>query len=124
MDKKNYETIRKLLDELIEKNLDAPIIVEGKKDVISLRKLGIKGEIMSLNIGDSIVDFCGKISNYCELILMLDWDRKGNEICKKIQDQLKFNKLKCNLSFRKKFAMLLSKETKEVEGIAKLYQKT
>jgi 2,5-diamino-6-(ribosylamino)-4(3H)-pyrimidinone 5'-phosphate reductase len=103
--KKCLEEFEKSLSELIEENKKIPIIVEGDKDVFSLRKLGVSGEIITTNSGLSIIDFCDKIANdYKEIILLTDWDRKGGFICNTIKRNLQ-GRVKCNLYYREFFAL-------------------
>ena len=113
--KKSFEELEKVLFELIEENKKIPIVVEGDKDVFSLRKLGVTGEIITSNSGLSIIDFCDKIAkNYKEIILLTDWDRKGGFICYTIQRNLQ-GRVKCNLYYRELFAVKAM--TKTVEGL-------
>ena len=113
--KKSFQEIEKGLFELIEENKKVPIVVEGDKDVFSLRKLGIIGEIITVNSGLSIIDFCDKIANkYKEIILLTDWDRKGGYICHTIERNLE-GRVKCNLYYRELFATKAM--TKTVEGL-------
>jgi 2,5-diamino-6-(ribosylamino)-4(3H)-pyrimidinone 5'-phosphate reductase len=113
--KKSFEEIKKALSELMEENKKTPIVVEGDKDVFSLRKLGITGEIITTNSGLSIIDFCDKIANnYREIILLTDWDKKGGFICHTIERNLE-GRVKCNLYYRELFATKAM--TKTVEGL-------
>ncbi len=113
--KESFEELEKALFELIEENKDIPIVVEGDKDVSSLRKLGVTGEIITTNSGLSIIDFCDKIANnYSEIILLTDWDKKGGFICHTIERNLK-GRVKCNLYYRELFATKAM--TKTVEGL-------
>src|SRR4030042_4150823 len=113
--KKSFEELEKVLFELIEENKKIPIVVEGDKDVFSLRKLGVTGEIIITNSGLSIIDFCDKIAeDYKEIILLTDWDRKGGFICYTIQRNLQ-GRVKCNLYYRELFA--IKAMTKTVEGL-------
>ena len=111
----SLQEFEKGLFELIEENKKIPIIVEGDKDVFSLRKLGIIGQIITINSGLSIIDFCDKIANkYKEIILLTDWDRKGGYICHMIVRNLE-GRVKCNLYYREIFAT--KSMTKTVEGL-------
>ncbi len=61
-----------------EKNLKVPILVEGKHDVSSLRRLEFSGEIISLNSGHSLLGKVEQISNsHNEVIILTDFDQKG-----------------------------------------------
>ncbi|MCJ7571550.1 MAG: toprim domain-containing protein [Candidatus Thermoplasmatota archaeon] len=113
--KKSFDELEKVLFELIEENKKIPIVVEGDKDVFSLRKLGVTGEIITTNSGLSIIDFCDKIAkDYKEIILLTDWDKKGGFICHTIQRNLQ-GRVKCNLYYRELFA--IKAMTKTVEGL-------
>ena len=47
---KSLEYLKKALDELSEENKKVPVIVEGEKDIEALRKLGLTGEIITVNV--------------------------------------------------------------------------
>ena len=113
--KKNLQDLEKGMNELIEENKKVPVIVEGDKDVFSLRKLGVIGEIIIFNSGLSIIDFCDKLAKkYKEVIILTDWDRKGGFICHTIEKNLE-GRVKCNLYYRELFATKTM--TKTVEGL-------
>ncbi len=76
----------------MEKNLEKPIIVEGDHDVAALRSIGFKGEIIKLNDGNRIDDFCMKISSmYREVILLTDFDRKGKALKERLEITLLYD---------------------------------
>jgi 5S rRNA maturation endonuclease (ribonuclease M5) len=102
--KKTLEDIEKALYELIEDNKKIPIIVEGEKDIEALRKLDIKGNIISLNKGVSITDFCDQLADsYDEIIILTDWDRRGGYLCHTIRKNLE-GRVNCNIYYRSLFA--------------------
>lgn len=73
--------VLKILDRYRLKNRTVPILVEGKNDVGSLRRLSFDGEIITLNSGHSLVTLSGKISeDYREIIILTDFDRTGREL--------------------------------------------
>ncbi|MCL6014549.1 MAG: toprim domain-containing protein [Candidatus Thermoplasmatota archaeon] len=77
-----------------------PIIVEGDHDVKALREVGITGEIIKINQGISIENFCSRISSqYSKVILLTDFDRKGNELQSKISEILQSYGCKINSRF-------------------------
>ena len=115
----DYDTsineVLKLIDELIEENKEIPILVEGEKDKKALKKLNVKGKIITVNNGRSLIDFCDWLAKkYNEIIILTDWDRKGGFLRKRIQENLK-GRIKCITRYRKGF----SKHTmiKTVEGL-------
>ncbi len=101
---KSLEDLEKALFELREENKTIPIIVEGKKDILALRKLDVTGEIIRFNQGMSIPDFCDMISQkYKSIILLTDWDRKGGFLCSTIKKNLG-GLVNCNTRYREIFA--------------------
>lgn len=68
-----------------EKNLSVPILVEGKHDISSLRKLEFNGEIVTLNSGHSLLRKVERMSSkYDEVILLTDFDQKGKFLKRRI----------------------------------------
>jgi 2,5-diamino-6-(ribosylamino)-4(3H)-pyrimidinone 5'-phosphate reductase len=102
--KKSLENLEKTLDELTEENKTIPIIVEGEKDIDALRKLDINGTIITVNKGISLTDFCDKLaSDFKEIIILTDWDRRGGYLCHTIRRNLE-GRVNCNLNYRRIFA--------------------
>lgn len=114
------EKILELFDELILANETIPIIVEGKNDEAALRKLGAKGEIIRLNIGLSILNFCEQVaSDHDEVIILPDWDKKGIQLFKKLKRDFKYTNVKTVKKFWRDFKRFCSKEIHEVEYLTK-----
>ena len=102
--KKSLEDLEKAISELRDENEMIPIIVEGDKDIEALRKLDLNGEIISVNTGTSLTDFCDKIaSKYKEIIILTDWDRRGGYLCHTIKKNLE-GRVNCNTHYREIFA--------------------
>ncbi|MCK4901815.1 MAG: toprim domain-containing protein [Thermoplasmatales archaeon] len=102
--KKSLEDLEKALDELREENKTIPIIVEGEKDIDALHKLDINGTIITVNKGISLTDFCDKLaSDFKEIIILTDWDRRGGYLCHTIRRNLE-GRVNCNLNYRRIFA--------------------
>ena len=107
--------IEKILLELIDENKKTPILVEGEKDIQALQNLGVKGIIISVNSGISLIDFCDKIADkYNEIIVLTDWDKKGGYLCHTIIKNLE-GRVKCNTYYRE----ILAKNSmiRTVEGL-------
>ena len=112
---KSFEDLNKALSELREKNNVIPIVVEGEKDIEALRKLDIKGEIISVNSGVSITNFCDRIARkYKEIIILTDWDRRGGYLCHTIKRNLE-GRVICDTYHREVFAK--NAMIKTVEGL-------
>lgn len=118
------EKIEDVLLELEQKNKKVPIIVEGEADIKALRELGLEGEIISINKGQSLFNFCEDLAKrYTDVIILTDWDRKGGHLSKILSEDLKANDLHFNTEFRARLAGLCKKETKDVEGLPACVQR-
>ncbi|HHN65397.1 MAG TPA: toprim domain-containing protein [Nitrospirae bacterium] len=114
------EFIKRLFNDLILLNRSIPIIVEGKRDRIALKKIGIKGKVILLHRGQNLYEFCEDVLRRHEkVILLLDWDRKGQQIYQKVSDLLKGHFEEYSL-FRDTLIKLFGDEIKEVEEIPRI----
>ena len=112
---KSFEEIEKTLSEIREENKKVPIVVEGEKDKEALHKLDINGDIITLNTGVSLIDFCDKIAQeYKDIIILTDWDRRGGYLCHTIRKNLE-GRVNCNIHYRE----ILAKNSviKTLEGL-------
>jgi 5S rRNA maturation endonuclease (ribonuclease M5) len=117
------EKLQETLDELREENVAVPLIVEGGKDATALRNLGMEGEIITVNKGSSLFNFCEQVSSKHRLVIVLtDWDSRGGTLCRRIREGLTANGAKPNLEYRQKIAVLCRKDVKDVEGLPNYIQ--
>lgn len=95
--------------------------MEGKKDVESLRALGIEGNIIEAKTaGKALLDVISEVQE-CEaqeVILLLDFDRRGKEWTKRLKQYLEKTKTKPNVFFWEKLLTMAGHEVKDVEGLA------
>lgn len=117
------ERLKEIIRALCEVNKTIPVIVEGKNDVSALRRLGLVGEIIALNKGNSLYDFCADIAEkFHRVIILLDWDKKGESLNKTLSMYLKGHWEEFS-SFRELLRLLCQKEIKDIEGIPKLLRR-
>jgi 2,5-diamino-6-(ribosylamino)-4(3H)-pyrimidinone 5'-phosphate reductase len=98
-----------------------PIIVEGKNDIEALKVLGVEGKIISAKTGGkSILDVISEVEKCTakEVIMLLDFDRRGREWTKRLKQNLENTKTKINLTFWSRLLELVGTEVKDVEGLA------
>ena len=98
-----------------------PIVVEGKNDIEALRILGIEGTIISAKTGGkTILDVILEVEKLTpkEVIMLLDFDRRGKELTKRLKQNLEKAKTKINLTFWSRLLELVGTEVKDVEGLA------
>jgi 5S rRNA maturation endonuclease (ribonuclease M5) len=120
--KEKEEELVQVIERLTEESAKGtPIIVEGKKDIETLRAFAVKGKIISAKTGGkSFLDVISEVekSGAREVILLLDFDRRGKELTKRLKQNLEKAKIKPNLTFWIKLSGLVGKEVKDVEGLA------
>jgi len=98
-----------------------PIIVEGKKDIKALRVLAVEGKVISAKTGGKcFLDVVSGVEKMGarEVILLLDFDRRGREMTKNLKQHLEKTGIKLNLTFWSELSSLVGKEVKDVEGLA------
>jgi len=119
--KKRVEKITELLERLGEKSAEGiPIIVEGRKDIDALRKLTIKGDIITAKTsGRSLLDVLREVRkrDIREVILMLDFDRRGREWTGSLARNLEKMRVKVNLLFWNRLVNLVGRDLKDIEGL-------
>lgn len=121
-----YEAILLVLDKLKKASTEgALVIVEGARDSATLRELGIEGQIMTMKTGGrSTVETAFEIqqSGASEVILLLDFDRRGRESTRKLKFYLERQQVTVNLSFWVALSNLIRKDVQCVEGLASLLE--
>jgi 2,5-diamino-6-(ribosylamino)-4(3H)-pyrimidinone 5'-phosphate reductase len=119
--KEKEEKFLKIMDSLSkESNNGIPILVEGKKDVRTLRNLGIKGLIITIKTrGKTFLDVISKIKKLeaKKVILLLDFDKRGKEGTRCLQNNLEHNKINYNINFWLDLIALTSKEIQFIESL-------
>jgi len=116
------EKILHVLERLSEESAKGtPIIVEGKKDIKALRALAVEGKVISAKTGGKcFLDVVSEVEKMGarEVILLLDFDRRGRELTKNLKQHLEKTGIKLNLTFWSELSSLVGNEVKDVEGLA------
>ncbi len=118
--RKKFENLTELLTELQNDNLRIPIIVEGEMDEVALRSLGLKGKIVRLHSGKSILNLCEDLSkDYDLLILLTDWDKRGVRFYKSLKKLITANDMKYNDKYWIKLRNFCGKDIQTIEDLKK-----
>jgi 5S rRNA maturation endonuclease (ribonuclease M5) len=95
------------------------IVVEGKRDVEALNRIGFNGNLTILNHFKGITDF---VDNHCQIrkkiILLLDMDRTGKHLTSKLVSQLQHKGNNVNLFYKKSLAKITNGKIRQVEELA------
>ena len=109
------DSTKRFLEELSGVNESVPIIVEGSRDVQTLRALGIRGQIVTVHTGKSIQQFCDEYSEKNEeAVILTDWDPRGNQIFTMLTRFLEADWERYN-HFRERLMQLAGGSFREVE---------
>ncbi|MGB9124729.1 MAG: toprim domain-containing protein [Nitrosotalea sp.] len=93
------------------------VVVEGKRDEDALKKLGYTGKICQFHSFKGLVKFADSMPKYKNLILLLDSDRKGRYLTKRIIAQLQ-HRMTIDLSCRKDLTIVTKGRVKNVEDLS------
>jgi len=119
---RKLERINCLLEELrSEVSAGALLVVEGERDVESLKAIGVRDNILAVkSSGKNLPDIVDELCCFGdrEVILLMDFDRHGRELTKRLTQSLERMKIKLNLAFWRKLSILLGNDLKDVEGLA------
>ena len=121
------ERIAEVLTALAEESVKGtPILVEGKKDVETLRTLGIEGPVISVKTGGkSFLDVVSELekSKTRRVILFLDFDRRGKEGTRRLKQNLEKAKIKTDIEFWRALSRLAGRDVQCVEGLMAYLEK-
>lgn len=112
------EKVLKVVDKLEELSRTAPVVVEGRRDAEALSLLGIKGNVVTLSSGVSLLTFCERISReWRSVVILTDWDRKGGQLARRLKEAFVANGTKVNDAVRMELVILAKKEIKDIESL-------
>ncbi len=119
--KDRIERIQQILNKLLEAVAKGkPVVVEGKKDSEALRELGVSGTILNVKTaGKSFLEAVAEIeaSGASEVILLLDFDRRGKQGTKRLLQDLEHAKVKVNLGFWLELKALVGHDIQCIESL-------
>ena len=101
---------------LLNSQKNCAVVVEGKRDSAALVKLGYSGKILEFHRFNGMIKFADSAARYHKLILLLDGDRKGKYLTKKIIDLLE-HRTKIDLLFKKKLVSITKGKIRFIEQL-------
>ncbi|MBI5846373.1 MAG: hypothetical protein HZB31_00195 [Nitrospirae bacterium] len=119
-DLERAERLHQVIEALCEVNKRFPVVVEGKKDLQALRKLGLSGDIIPLHRGKGLYDFSEELAErFSKVVLLPDWDTKGDNLFRVLRENLPGH-WEEYAAFRELLRMICQKDIKDVESIPAL----
>jgi len=114
----DYKILLKAIEDLkVKCERGSVVIVEGKRDKIALKNLGIKGEIIEISkIPNSVlVDKLG-----CrEAVILTDWDYRGERILKQLERIIEFK----DVTIRTRIMSVVKRYIRSVEELPEFIEK-
>lgn len=116
--RKRLERLEEVLGELIEHSeKGAVIIVEGKRDILSLKKLGVRGNF-EIGTHSPLINLSEQLASPDkDIILLTDWDRRGDLLASKLSTHFNSLGVRPDLQIRNKLKLITQKEIKDVESL-------
>jgi 5S rRNA maturation endonuclease (ribonuclease M5) len=120
----DLEALEELIASLIDASCQgAAVIVEGRRDLQALRALGLPGPVIMASRRPALQLAEEAARSYSQIILLTDWDRKGDEMCKTIELHLRSVGSRPDREIRSRLGKLVKKEIKEVESLSRYTEK-
>ncbi|ASJ06695.1 toprim domain-containing protein [Thermococcus pacificus] len=116
----NYKRFLELIDKLRE--FEGALIVEGMRDEVALRNLGVRAEIIRLS-RLPLTEVALIASSYKEVMILTDFDRKGEELARKLLQYLEGYPCRVDAETRRELKRIARKDIKGVEDLYGLYLK-
>ena len=116
----DLEALEELIASLLEASYQgAAVIVEGRRDLQSLRALGLPGPVIMASRRRALDLAEDAARSYAQIILLTDWDGKGDEMCRTIERHLISVGSKPDKEIRSRLKKLVKKEIKDVESLSR-----
>ncbi len=117
-DGERLEGIQALLDELSSMSGTHIILVEGLKDVDSLRNVGVDGEFYCVQSGGGPVKAAEHVwHSGKQAVIMTDWDRRGGSLARSLRENLSALDVRYDDRIRRELATLCRPYVKDVESV-------
>lgn len=119
--KDRLEKIQQVIAKLAEESTKGkPIVVEGRNDAQALADLGVTGEVLTLKTGGKsflqvITDI--EASGAREVILFLDFDRRGDEATVHLKRELERLRIKANTRLSSELKALVNRDIQCIESL-------
>jgi 5S rRNA maturation endonuclease (ribonuclease M5) len=94
-------------------------LVEGERDRVALRRLGIRAPIQLVHCGRSLSEVALELSESGRHVVVLtDWDSEGGQLAYRFRSLLHDGRLTLDFDTRRRLAHALRGEVVHVEGLA------
>ncbi len=116
----NWAEFRELWEILLLESEDPQtvLVVEGERDVRSLRRLGLDGRVVPLHRGQRLPAVAKELLESARrAVLLTDWDPEGGHLARRLRELLEAGPIEVDLDLRRRLARCLRGEVVHVEGL-------
>lgn len=118
------DELQAVLEELIERDADTVILVEGMRDRGALTILGVRGEMVQVQSSDGIFPVTERLAKEGRrAIILTDWDRKGGQLSRLLKNALKANNVPYDEELRRRLVIIAKQDIKDVQSLPSLYSR-
>lgn len=118
------EELQSILDELVCRDPDTVILVEGMRDRGALTILGVRGEMVQVQSSDGILSVAERLArDGRKAIIMTDWDRKGGQLSRLLKNALDANAVPYDERLRQRLVIIAKQDIKDVQSLPSLYSR-
>jgi 5S rRNA maturation endonuclease (ribonuclease M5) len=118
-DAERLRELWRIVRELVRLSETVPIVVEGKRDVEALRRLGVEGRIVALHRGKSLYEVARELDREEAVVLLLDWDTRGERLLEGLTRHLETD-WESHSGLRRRLRELAGDSVVEVEHLQSL----
>ena len=110
------EELKKFVSEL-NSNTKSVIVVEGKRDVIALKKIGYVGKILEFHRFGGMIKFADSAARHEKVIFLFDMDRKGRSLTARAIELLQ-RRTRIDLSYKRDLRIITKGKIKQIEQLS------
>jgi 5S rRNA maturation endonuclease (ribonuclease M5) len=94
------------------------IVVEGERDRRALRRLGVRGSIVTVHRGRTLSGTAhALVGGARRVIVLTDWDVEGGHLARRLKEFLEADRPALDLEYRRRLARIVRGELVHVEGL-------
>ncbi|MCQ2085186.1 MAG: Toprim subdomain protein [archaeon] len=117
-DRERLDAINEVLQRLEELSVDHILLIEGKKDRISLQSLGIEAEMYQIQSDGGPVDAAEYVEGHGgKAVVLTDWDRRGDSLAEQLSNVLGKDNASIDFQIRRDLSGLCRTYIKDVESL-------
>ena len=115
----DLDALEELLNSLMDASSQgAAVIVEGRRDELALRSLGLRGPMIMASRRPALDLAEDAARRFRKIVMLTDWDAKGDEMALNIDMHLRSMGVQADLDIRNRLKKLVKKEIKDVQSLS------